>query len=124
QAEEVVVTAVQGNTVSFQPALRYRHWGVVQQIEGRPVDQRGEVGLLSRNIVIRGDSTSLTTGSGGQVVVNAGAEARVQGVEFTRMGQKGKLARYPMHWHMAGSVEGQYFRNNSVWKTFNRCLTI
>ncbi|MHB1327028.1 MAG: G8 domain-containing protein [Gemmatimonadales bacterium] len=124
QAEEVVVTAVQGNTVTFQPALRFRHWGVVQQIEGRAVDQRGEVGLLSRNIVIQGDSTSQTTGSGGQVVVNAGAEARVQGVEFTRMGQKGKLARYPMHWHMAGSVEGQYFRNNSVWKTFNRCLTI
>lgn len=40
------------------------------------------------------------------------------------MGQRGKLARYPMHWHMAGSVDGQYFRNNSVWKTFNRCLTI
>ena len=40
------------------------------------------------------------------------------------MGQKGLMARYPMHWHMMGPVDGQYFAQNSVWKSFNRCVTV
>ena len=124
QAEEAVVTQVQGNLLTLQAPLRYSHWGQAQSFGGRSVDERAEVGLLSRNIVIQGDSSSLATGFGGHLMVMAGATARVEGVELTRMGQKKQLARYPMHWHMAGSVDGQYFRNNSVWKTFNRCVTV
>ncbi len=75
-------------------------------------------------VTIQGDSASLTTGIGGHVMVMQGATAHVEGVTFTRMGQKARLARYPMHWHLAGAVDGQYFRNNSVWKSFNRCLTV
>ena len=66
------------------------------------LDERAEVGLLTRNITIQGDSASLTTGIGGHVMVMQGATAHVEGVTFTRMGQKARLARYPMHWHMAG----------------------
>ena len=125
QAEEGVITAVQGNLVTLQAGLRFPHWGQVQSFAGRSVDERAEVGLLSRNIVIRGDSATATaTGFGGHIMVMAGATARVEGVELTLMGQKKLLARYPMHWHMAGNVDGQYFRRNAVWKTFNRCLTI
>ncbi|MGE3615625.1 MAG: G8 domain-containing protein [Gemmatimonadales bacterium] len=125
QAEEAVVTGVNGATVTVAGALRYAHWGQLQNYAGRAVDERGEVGLLTRNIVIQGDSaTALATGLGGHIIVHHGALARVEGVELTRMGQKQQLARYPMHWHLAGSVAGQYFRNNAVWKTFNRCLTI
>lgn len=124
QAEELVITAVQGNTVTLQAVLRYRHYGETQSFAGRVLDQRAEVGLLTRHIVIQGDSTSLTAGFGGHVIVMLGSSARVEGVEFTRMGQRQQLARYPMHWHLAQSVTGQYFRDNSVWKTFNRCLTI
>lgn len=124
QAEEAIVAGVQGNEVTLQSALRYRHWGQLQQYAGKTLDERAEVGLLSRNIVIQGDSASLATGFGGHVMVMQGGVARIDGVEFTRMGQKKTLARYPMHWHLSGSVAGQYFRNNAVWKTFNRCLTI
>ena len=104
--------------------MRYAHWGVMQSVSGASLDERAEVGLLTRNITIQGDSASLTTGIGGHVMVMQGATAHVEGVTFTRMGQKARLARYPMHWHMAGAVDGQYFRNNSVWKSFNRCLTV
>ena len=34
------------------------------------------------------------------------------------------MARYPMHWHMMGPVDGQYFARSSVWKSFNRCVTV
>ncbi len=124
QAEEMVISQVQGNQVTLQNPLRYAHWGQLQTLGGRQLDERAEVGLLSRNIVIQGDSASLTGGFGGHLMVIQGAVARVEGVELTRMGQKKQLARYPMHWHMAGNVDGQYFKNNSVWKTFNRCVTV
>lgn len=124
QAEELLVTGVQGNQVTVQSALRYLHWGTTQTFGGKLVDERAEVGLLTRSIVIQGDSASLASGFGGHVMVMQGGTARVDGVEFTRMGQKKQLARYPMHWHLMGNVDGQYFRNNAVWKTFNRCLTI
>ena len=124
QAEELMVTGVSGTQVTVQNALRYTHWGTVQTFAGKPVDERAEIGLLTRSIVIQGDSSSLGSGFGGHLMVMQGGVAHVDGVEFTRMGQKKQLARYPMHWHLAGNVEGQYFRNNAVWKTFNRCLTI
>ena len=124
QAEEAVVASVQGQTVTLQAPLRYLHWGQLQSFGGRQLDERAEVGLLGRNVVIQGDSASLAAGFGGHLIVMQRGQARIEGVEFTRMGQKKLLARYPMHWHLSGDVTGQYFRNNSVWKTFNRCLTI
>jgi len=124
QAEEVTITQVSGSSVSFETPLRYAHWGTMQSVSGVSLDERAEVGLLTRNITIQGDSASITTGIGGHVMVMQGATAHVEGVTFTLMGQKSRLARYPMHWHMAGAVDGQYFRNNSVWKSFNRCLTV
>jgi cell migration-inducing and hyaluronan-binding protein len=124
QAEEAGIVSVSGNVVQLDQPLRYAHWGELQPIGGATVDERAEVGLLTRNITIQGDSASLATGIGGHVMVMAGAEARVEGVTFTRMGQKARLARYPMHWHLAGAADGQYFRGNSVWRSFNRCLTL
>jgi len=34
------------------------------------------------------------------------------------------LARYPMHWHIEGTTAGQYFKDSSIWHTFNRCVTV
>jgi cell migration-inducing and hyaluronan-binding protein len=53
-----------------------------------------------------------------------GGTLRVEGVELHFMGQKGLMARYPMHWHLMGPVDGQYFAGSSVWKSFNRCVTV
>ncbi len=123
-AEEAVISSVSGSRLGLAQGLRNAHWGTLQTISGVSLDERAEVALLTRNVTIQGDSASLTTGIGGHVMVMQGGVAHVEGVTFTRMGQKARLARYPMHWHLAGAVDGQYFRNNSVWKTFNRCLTI
>ena len=34
------------------------------------------------------------------------------------------MARYPVHWHLAGNVEGQFLRNVSMHHNFQRCVTI
>ena len=123
KTDEVVVASVSGRTVTLAAPLKYEHYGQVVTVSGVTVDERAEVGLLTRNITIQGDTGS-TPGYGGHIIVLQGATAHIEGVELFQMGQRGQLARYPMHWHMAGDVSGQYFRNNSVWRTFNRCVTV
>ncbi len=123
QAEEAVLSAASGSHLTLSAPLGHGHFGQVVTVSGVAVDERAEVGLLTRNITIRGDTGS-TPGYGGHIMLMAGATAHVEGVELFQMGQRGKLARYPMHWHMAGDVTGQYFRGNSVWRTFSRCVTI
>jgi cell migration-inducing and hyaluronan-binding protein len=122
-AEEAVITGVAGASITLDRALRWRHWGDVQQVAGRPVDQRAEVALLSRNVVVQSDSFA-SQGFGGHVIVLPGGTMRVDGVEFHRLGQRGRLARYAVHWHMLGDAAGQYVRRAAIWQTNNRCLTI
>lgn len=123
QAEEVTVVEVRENRVTLLQPLRYTHWGSTQTIAGRTVDERAEVGLLTRNLTVRGDDASATGGYGGHLIVMGGA-AHLEGVELYLMGQRGRLARYAVHWHMVGNAEGQYLRNSSIWRSFNRCATI
>jgi cell migration-inducing and hyaluronan-binding protein len=123
RAEVVTVAARSGAVVTLTQPLAYAHYGELQTIAGRTVDERAEVGLLTRNIVIQGDSATSAGGFGGHLI-GMGGTLRVEGVELHFMGQKGLLARYPMHWHVMGPVDGQYFVRSSVWKSFNRCVTV
>ena len=124
RAEVVTVATHSGSTVTLEQPLAYSHYGELQTIAGRTVDERAEVGLLTRNVVIQGDSaTSVVAGYGGHMM-GMGGTLRVEGVELHFMGQKGLMARYPMHWHLMGPVDGQYFAGSSVWKSFNRCVTV
>lgn len=122
--EELEVASVSGRNVVLTAPLLFDHYGAVQTIANRTVDERAEVGLLTRNITVRGDSAGSAGGFGGHIMVQRGAVARIEGVELYLMGQKQAVARYPMHWHMAGDVGGQYFANSSVWRSFNRCVTV
>jgi cell surface hyaluronidase len=135
EAETRTITAVSGNTVSFTPGLSYLHNGSTttrtRSSDGKSwtANLRAEVGLLSRNIKIQGDAASETSGFGGHIMVMPGGGvsgyAFIQGVELFRMGQKSLLGRYPMHWHMcAQDGAGQYFKDNTVHRSFNRAITI
>jgi cell surface hyaluronidase len=123
QAEEAVIGSVSGVTIGLSQPLVRSHFGQIVTVSGTAVDERAEVGLLTRNITIQGDTGS-TPGYGGHLMVMLGGTAKIEGIELYHMGQRSKLARYPMHWHVAGDVTGQYFRNSSIWKTFNRCVTV
>ncbi|MCU0619813.1 MAG: right-handed parallel beta-helix repeat-containing protein [Gemmatimonadaceae bacterium] len=124
RAEERVITAVAGATVTLDSALRWRHWGERQTIAGRVLDERAEVGLLTRNLLVRGDTAGQGAGFGGHVMVMKGGTAHVEGTEFHRMGQRAVEGRYPFHWHMADAVTGQYFRNNAIHRSNSRCVTV
>ena len=123
EAEVATIVSVAGPSVTLAEPLRFSHWGTVQTIDGQSLDERAEVGLLSRNVVVRGDDRSDATGFGGHIMLMGGT-AHIEGIELTRMGQRGKLARYPIHWHMMGDAPGQYARANSIWHSFSRCVTV
>lgn len=119
------ITRVEGAIVELDEPLTRMHWGVLQDFEGQAVDERAEVGLLTRNIVIRPKADALAAdGFGGHVMLMEGAEARIEGVEFEDMGQKGLLRKYPVHFHMDGAASGSYLKNSVIDHSFNRCVTI
>uniref|UniRef100_UPI001A9C9449 G8 domain-containing protein n=1 Tax=Altererythrobacter segetis TaxID=1104773 RepID=UPI001A9C9449 len=120
QAEERTIAAVSGNALTLDKPLAYMHYGQVTY----GVDERGEVGLLTRNIRIQASEDAAKTYFGGHIMAMAGSQVHIAGVELNRMGQNMHLARYPMHWHIVGDAKGQYFENSSIHDTYSRCLTV
>jgi cell migration-inducing and hyaluronan-binding protein len=89
------------------------------------VDERGEVGLLTRNIRLQASADAAEPPFyGGHVMAMGASKMFVEGVEFQRMGQNLTLARYPIHWHLVGDAKGQYIRNAAIHDTYNRCVTV
>ena len=61
EAEERKITAVNGNVLTLCSPLMFRHFAGVETYGDDEVEMRAEVGLLSRNIVFRGDDSSPST---------------------------------------------------------------
>jgi cell migration-inducing and hyaluronan-binding protein len=120
QAEKRTITSIDGNRITLDRALEYMHFGEITY----GVDQRGEVGLLTRNIRIQASDDAEQSYFGGHVMAMPGSSMYVSGVEFYRMGQHLHLARYPIHWHLVGDAEGQYIRNAAIHDTYSRCVTV
>jgi cell migration-inducing and hyaluronan-binding protein len=120
QAEERTITRVSGDALTLDRPLAYMHFGQVTF----GVDERGEVGLLTRNIKIQASEDAEKTYFGGHIMAMAGSKMYVSGIELNRMGQNMHLARYPIHWHIIGEGKGQYIENSSIHDTYNRCVTV
>jgi len=120
QAERRTIAAISGNSITLDKKLDYMHFGKITF----DVDERGEVGLLTRNIKIQGSEDAAQSFFGGHIMAMVTSHMYVEGVELNRMGQNLELARYPIHWHLAGDATGQYIRNASIHDTYNRCVTV
>ena len=100
------------------------------------LDERAEVGNLTRNIVIQSVDDALwrNSGFGAQVMVmDRSSSLQFDGVELRRVGQAGRTGRYPIHWHMLsyaadgsslGDATGHFVRNSSVWDSRQRCIVL
>src|SRR5215470_14610459 len=120
QAERRTISAISGNTITLDQKLDSMHFGKITF----DVDERGEVGMLTRNIRIQASADAEQSFFGGHVMAMIGSKMFVEGVEFNRMGQNLTLARYPIHWHLVGDAKGQYIRNAAIHDTYNRCVTV
>ncbi|XP_033732709.1 cell surface hyaluronidase-like isoform X2 [Pecten maximus] len=107
------------------------------------VDMRGEVALLSRNIVIEGvmnafcptvnencNDYDFDTFGGHVKAVKGFKNVHIEGAEFYHLGKQTDLGHYPIHFHMCEDVDGPeypnppYIRDNSIHHTFARCVTV
>ena len=120
QAEKRTIASIEGNRITLDRPLEYMHFGAITF----GVDERGEVGLLTRNIRIQASEDAETSYFGGHIMAMPGSKVNLSGVELTRMGQHLTLARYPMHWHLVGEGAGQYIRNSAIHDTYSRCVTV
>ena len=121
QAETRRIAAIRGNTITLDQPLEYMHFGEITF----GVDERGEVGLLTRNIKVQASEDAKESYFGGHIMAMITSKMYVEGVELQRMGQHMELARYPMHWHLVGDGgKGQYVKNAAIHDTFNRCVTV
>src|SRR5499426_1678185 len=120
QAERRTITAIKGNKLTLDKKLEYMHFGKITF----DVDERGEVGLLTRNIKIQASADAEQSFIGGHIMAMPSSKMFVSGVELNRMGQHMTLARYPIHWHLVGDAMGQYIKNASIHDTYNRCVTV
>ncbi|MEO5923842.1 MAG: G8 domain-containing protein [Bryobacteraceae bacterium] len=120
QAERRTISAIRGNTITLDKKLDYMHFGKITF----EVDERGEVGMLSRNILIQASQDADKDLFGGHIMAMSGSKMFVSGVELNRMGQNMHLARYPIHWHLLGDAQGQYIKNSAIHDTYSRCVTV
>src|SRR5205814_1865887 len=84
QAERRTISAIKGNAITLNAKLDYMHFGKITF----DVDERGEVGLLTRNVVLQASADAADPPFyGGHVMAMGASRMFVEGVEFQRMGQ-------------------------------------
>ncbi|MES2890144.1 MAG: G8 domain-containing protein [Pseudomonadota bacterium] len=128
QAEVRTITAISGATLTLNQALAHRHQGPTESYGNGTrtwvLDEGAEVGLLTHNIVVQGDADSATTQFGGHTMFMADSPVHMSNVMLHRMGQAGRVGRYPFHWHLAGDASGQYIVSSSIVNSYNRAVTL
>lgn len=120
-----------GRRIYLDRPVKYLHWGERKTYDNGKgkswtLDQRAEVANLTRSIKISSPPDPFTRDKIGAHMMIAGRNSRafIDNVEFQRVGQMGTIGRYPFHWHLMGSVKGQYIKNSSIHESYHRCITI
>ena len=92
------------------------------------VDERAEVGLISRNIKLTAaipDDTNSRHWGGEILVGNGFGQLSLQGVEIEKFG-KDQLGSYPVHLHELGPLTAGkvLVDSNSIHHSYNKCITV
>ena len=114
ETERRTIVGIESRTVRLDQELRHMHIGRNE----RGVEMRAVVALLTRNVAFA------SVGSGGNVMAMSGASMHLQDAEFAGMGQKGRLGRYPIHFHHAGEARGSFVRGCVVREGENRGIVL
>jgi hypothetical protein len=127
--EEVRIASVDaGNKklVTLTAPLQYQHLsGESTLANGDTLTVNAEVGLLSRNVRVLSWDAPATHGlHGGKLFINGPSIAKINHVEFGRMGQR--RSRYPdvVTFMNVESAQKSYFTNNAIRHTMGRGLSL
>lgn len=132
----MIVAVENGNTANvtlqLELPLTYLHFGERQCFgpdNTNCVDEIAEVGLLTRNIVIEGDRNSMALGFGGTMFLMPMGHSdtmycRLSFIELRHVGQQYIVGRYPVHFHVTGTLTNSYVNGTSVHDSLNRAYSI
>ncbi|MDP6409326.1 MAG: G8 domain-containing protein [Planctomycetota bacterium] len=129
QAEEHVIESIAGDTITLTQNLTHTHWGETegQSFDGSGIEERAEVALLDRNVIVEGVQVG-GANAGHTLVMESGVAGTPRGeldsVELRYLGNQGALGRYPVHFHHVGNATGSFVRNCSIHETYNRANTL
>jgi len=129
-AEERVITAVSGGGKEFtvsKPFLK-KHYAATETYGSQTIEMRAEVGLLTRNVRVRGSEEGLDQEHGAHIMAYSKGDdsviARITYIEIFNAGQAYSIGAYPIHFHMIGAVRNSFIIGNGIHHTFNRAITI
>ena len=114
RTEERIIRAIEGATLTLDAPLVHPHLATG--------DRRGEVALLSRNVVVESADPG---GVRGHTMFHRGSLGSISFAEFRHLGKPGKLGKYSLHFHRAGdTMRGSSVIGASIWDSGNRWITI
>jgi hypothetical protein len=121
--ELTVLENVDHHTIYFEQTLIFTHRSEIVTIEGRIVDIRCEIGLLSRNVIIQGDKNSPKQLFGVHTAMFMQGIYRMENAEIRHCGQSFNFGKYCTHSHRGGDMSGSYVKANSIHHSFQRAVT-
>ncbi len=131
EAERRTITAISGKTITLNDTFKFSHFAGVESYGASGSDKlemRAEVGLLTRNIKMTGDSDSVENNYGSHLLLTGSAENGLVGhvayTEFFNCGQPRIIGRYCIHFHMAGDMTNSFVRGNAVHDSMARVVTL
>lgn len=111
--EERIIQAIDGARLTVSEPLAHEHLGAELY--------RGEVGNLSRNVVVESADRKLR----GHTMYHKHSAGAISYAEFRHLGKEGILGRYALHYHLCGdTMRGSYVIGASIWDSDNRWLVI
>ena len=114
QTEERSIVAVTDSSIALDKAAEFDH--VCDGV------YRGEVANLSRNVIIESADPN---GVRGHTMYHWGSAGSISYAEFRRLGKRGVLGRYTLHFHQVrDSMRGSSVVGVSFWDSDNRWLTV
>ena len=138
QSEVFTIKSCNGSHITLNDTLAYEHVSKIAEYGTFIVPLRAEVGLLTRNILIKGDietkqnaySSSVNDEYGAHVFIHAheygtnAVKVHIENTEFKNVGQAYRIGRHPINFHSNGQMLGSYIRQCSIHNSFNRGINI
>ena len=135
EAEMRAIVATDGRTLTLDKPLNFDHFGEQQILDGRLLDSRAEIGLLSHNVIIEGDHTSALTGQGASLVIVGHDFTRpladepltrveIEGLELRHVGQISRPERYGFLWYFVGDGRNHFLRDSAVHHGYQRGVSV
>ena len=134
--EKIQIVDISQNTITLNGTLQYKHLGEETTVDGHTYIQRAEVGLLTRNIKIKGGDIETTDKEsfGCRIFVSSYTNeystrmvgsAQLDGVEIAYCGQEGYSDSFDPRYSFAvrntriGAAASTYIRRSSIHDGYN-----